>query len=257
MKVFSTLSRQKEEFTPGSPVKMYVCGVTPYDDCHLGHALSYSTFDTVKRYLEFRGFKVKHVQNITDVDDKIIDRARLRKVSIGELSSRYIASYFEDMDRLNIRRADIYPRATEEIPKMIEVIGGLVEKGHAYEGAGSVYFRVSRFPGYGKLSGRDPSQMEPSGTQEPGKESHLDFALWKAAKPGEPWWESPWGKGRPGWHIECTAMSIRHLGAALDIHGGGRDLIFPHHENEIAQSESYTGASPFARYWLHNGMVQV
>ena len=257
MRVYSTLSRQKEDFIAGDPVRMYVCGVTPYDDCHLGHALSYSTFDVIKRYLEFRGFKVKHVQNFTDVDDKIIDRARIRGVSIGELSSRHIESYFADMDALNIRRADVYPRATDEIPKMIEVISGLISKGYAYPAGGSVYFRVSRFPGYGKLSGRDLSQTETTGAHEPGKESHWDFALWKASKPDEPFWDSPWGKGRPGWHIECTAMSLRHLGTTLDIHGGGRDLIFPHHENEIAQSESYTGISPFARYWLHNGMVQV
>ncbi|MDO8473767.1 MAG: class I tRNA ligase family protein, partial [Dehalococcoidia bacterium] len=202
MNIYSTLSRRKEEFTAGDPVKMYVCGVTPYDDCHLGHALCYSTFDIIKRYLEFRGHNVRHVQNFTDVDDKIIDRARIRKISIGELSSQYIDSYFEVMDRLNIKRADVYPRATQEIPKMLEVIGGLIEKGYAYPANGSVYFRVGRFPGYGKLSGRDPSQMEPSGTLEPGKESHLDFALWKASKPDEPFWDSPWGKGRPGWHIE-------------------------------------------------------
>ncbi len=257
MKVYNTLTRQKEEFTSGDPIKMYVCGVTPYDDCHMGHALSYSTFDLVKKYLEFRGHKVKHVQNFTDVDDKIIDRARLRRVTISELSSKYIESYFSDMDRLNIRRAEIYPRATEEIPGMIEVIKALIEKGFAYEGQGSVYFRVSRLTNYGRLSGHDATQMEHTGSKEPGKESHLDFALWKASKPDEPYWESPWGNGRPGWHIECTAMSMRHLGATLDIHGGGRDLIFPHHENELAQSESYSGVVPFARYWMHNGMVQV
>ncbi|MBI2857616.1 MAG: cysteine--tRNA ligase [Chloroflexi bacterium] len=257
MKIYNTLTRQKEEFTAGDPVRMYVCGVTPYDDCHLGHALSYSTFDTIKRYLEFRGYRVKHVQNFTDVDDKIIDRSRLRKIPIGELSSRYIESYFSDMDRLNIKRADHYPRATQEIPEMIKVITALVEKGYAYEGRGSVYFRVAKAADYGKLSGHDPTQMDHAGAKEPGKESHLDFALWKASKPDEPCWESPWGKGRPGWHIECTAMSMRHLGTTLDIHGGGRDLIFPHHENELAQSECYSGIVPFARFWVHNGMVQV
>ncbi|MEW6033467.1 MAG: cysteine--tRNA ligase [Chloroflexota bacterium] len=259
MKVYSTLSRQKEEFTAGDTVRMYVCGVTPWDECHLGHAMSYTVFDLIRRYLEFRGYKVTHVQNFTDVDDKIINRAQVLGIPTTELTSRLIERYFTDMDALNIRRAHVYPRATEEIPKMLEVIQALMEKGYAYEAHGSVYFRVSRCPSYGKLSGRDPSQMEPGApsSAEPGKESHLDFALWKASKPGEPSWDSPWDKGRPGWHIECTAMSIRYLGETLDIHGGGRDLIFPHHENEIAQSESYTGAVPFVRYWLHNGMVQI
>jgi cysteinyl-tRNA synthetase len=236
---------------------MYVCGITPYDECHLGHAMSYIVFDTIRRYLEFRGHRVKYVQNFTDVDDKIIERARIQGVSIAELSSRFIDRYFADMDALNIRRADVYPRATEEIPRMLEIIRVFMDKGYAYESRGSIYFRVSRFPGYGKLSGRDLSSMEPAEDAETGKESPHDFALWKASKPGEPSWPSPWGEGRPGWHIECTAMSLGHLGDRVDIHGGGRDLIFPHHENEIAQSESFTGSSPFVRYWLHNGMVQI
>ncbi|MBI2853614.1 MAG: cysteine--tRNA ligase [Chloroflexi bacterium] len=257
MKVFNTLSRKEEVFDAVAPVKMYVCGVTPYDDCHLGHAMSYTVFDTVRRYLEYRGYQVRHVQNFTDVDDKIIDRAAHKGISIAELTAHYISRYFEDMDALNIQRAQVYPRATEEIPKMQEVIQVLIQKGHAYPVEGSVYFRVGRFHNYGRLSGRDISQMEPAGPPEPGKESPHDFALWKASKPGEPSWESPWGNGRPGWHIECTAMAIKYLGASLDIHGGGRDLIFPHHENEIAQSESFTGIQPFARYWMHNGMVQV
>ena len=257
MKVYNTLSRQKEEFTAGEVVRMYVCGITPYDECHLGHAMSYIIFDTIRRYLEFRGYRVKYVQNFTDVDDKIIDRAHIQRLSISELSSRFIERYFADMDALEIQRADVYPKATEEIPKMLEIIQGLMGKGYAYEALGSVYFRVNRFPDYGKLSGCDLSKMESTGDAEPGKENFLDFALWKSSKSNEPSWLSPWGEGRPGWHIECSAMSLRHLGETVDIHGGGRDLVFPHHENEIAQSEAFTGVNPFARYWLHNGMVQM
>ncbi len=260
MKVYNTLSGQKEEFLPqGDEVKMYVCGVTPYSDCHIGHAMSYVIFDVIRRYLQFRGYKVKYVQNITDIDDKIIDRASKLGVSTHELAEKYTDSYFEDMDALNIGRADIYPKATEEIPKIIEIIQGLVDKGYAYPAQGSVYFRVRNVPDYGKLSHRSLESMmaTESAVGSDDKESPMDFALWKANKPGEPSWESPWGEGRPGWHIECSAMSLKYLGDTLDIHGGGQDLVFPHHENEIAQSESFTGKKPFVKYWLHNGLVQL
>jgi cysteinyl-tRNA synthetase len=230
VKVYSTLSGRKEEFVPpNSEVKMYVCGVTPYSDAHIGHAMSQVIFDVIHRYLLFREYKVKYVQNITDIDDKIIDRANQTGVS------------------------------TEEIDKILEVIQGLIDKEYAYPTHGSVYFRIRNVPDYGKLSHRDLESMMPaeSGVGSDDKENSLDFVLWKAAKPGEPSWESPWGKGRPGWHIECSAMSLKYLGGTIDIHGGGQDLIFPHHENEITQSESFTGVKPFARHWLHNGMVQL
>jgi cysteinyl-tRNA synthetase len=260
VKVFSTLSGQKEEFVPqGDVVKMYVCGVTPYSDCHFGHAMSYIIFDMIHRYLEFRGYKVKHVQNFTDIDDKIIERANQAGVTARELADKQIAQYFIDMDALNIKRVDIYPKATEEIPKIIEVVQGLIDKGYAYQVEGDVYFRVKNDLGYGKLSHQSVDGLLSGARIEAGagKEHPLDFTLWKAAKPGEPAWESPWGKGRPGWHIECSAMSLKYLGETLDIHGGGRDLIFPHHENEIAQSECFTGKTPFVKYWLHNGLVQL
>jgi len=260
MKVYNTLSGEKEEFSPqGDEVKMYVCGVTPYDDSHIGHAMSYISFDVIRRYLQFKGYKVKYVQNITDIEDKLIDRAQRLGVSVSGLAQKFTASHFADMDALNIGRADVYPRASEEIDKIIEVIQGLIDRGHAYAAAGSVYFRVDSIADYGKLSRRSLESMMATegavGSDE--KESPMDFALWKAAKPGEPWWQSPWGKGRPGWHIECSAMSLKYLGDTIDIHGGGQDLIFPHHENEIAQSESFTGKKPFVKYWLHNGMVQL
>ena len=260
MKVFNTLSGQKEEFLPqGDEVKMYVCGVTPYSDAHLGHAMSYIIFDAIRRYLQFRGHKVKYVQNITDIDDKIIDRANQRGIPTRELADKYTDSYFADMAALNIAPADIYPRATEEIPKIIEVVQGLIDKGYAYPAGGSVYFRVRNVPDYGKLAHRSLDSMRSGVSCEIGeeKEDPMDFVLWKASKPGEPSWESPWGPGRPGWHIECSAMSLKYLGDTLDIHGGGQDLIFPHHENEIAQSESFTGKKPFVKYWLHNGLVQL
>ena len=259
MKVFNTLSGQKEEFIPqGDVVKMYVCGVTPYDNCHVGHAMSYIIFDVIRRYLEFKGYKVKYVQNFTDVDDKIIDRAHKLGISYRKLADRFIAQYFVDMDALNIKRADIYPMATQEMPKIIEVIQGLINKGHAYQAGGNVYFRVRSDPDYGKLSCQSLETLMSGARVEAGegKEYPLDFALWKRAKPGEPSWRSPWGEGRPGWHIECSVMSLKYLGDSLDIHGGGQDLIFPHHENEIAQSECFTGV-PFVRYWLHNGLVQL
>ncbi len=257
MKIFNTLSGQKEEFRPkGDTITMYICGVTVYDECHIGHAMSYIIFDVIRRYLEFRDYKVKHVQNFTDVDDKIISRAQKLGISSKELAERYITEYFSDMDALNIRRAHVYPKATDEIPKIIEIIQGLVTKGYAYNAEGSVYFRVKKFSGYGKLSHRNLDEMVSGSSEEVGKEDQLDFALWKATKPDEPYWSSPWGNGRPGWHIECTAMSLKYLGDSIDIHGGGQDLIFPHHENEITQSEAYTGIQPFVRYWLHNGLLQ-
>ena len=258
MKVFNTLTGQKEDFRPrGEAVTMYVCGITAYDESHIGHAMTYVIFDVIKRYLKFKGYIVRHVQNFTDIDDKIIERANRSGVPPAELVNKYVGQYFVDMDALNIERADIYPRATEEIPKVIGIIQGLLAKGYAYESEGSVYFRVRNFPDYGKLSHRNLAEMiSKASDYEEKKEDPLDFALWKASKPGEPFWESPWGRGRPGWHIECSAMALRHLGDSIDIHGGGQDLIFPHHENEIAQSESFTGVVPFARYWLHNGLMQ-
>jgi cysteinyl-tRNA synthetase len=258
MRIHNTLSAQKEEFQPqGDTVKMYVCGVTPYSDSHIGHAMSYVLFDVIRRYLAYRNYKVRYVQNFTDIDDKLIKRANEAGTTVKELAEKFIASYFDDMDALNIKRADLYPRATEEVPKIIEVISGLVKKGHAYPVGGDVYFSVSSFPGYGKLSHRRQEDMISEPGNENIKKHPMDFALWKGAKPGEPQWDSPWGPGRPGWHIECTAMSIKYLGENIDIHGGGNDLIFPHHENEIAQSEAFTGKAPFARYWIHNGLLQL
>jgi cysteinyl-tRNA synthetase len=258
MKVFSTLSGQKEDFHPrGEVVTMYVCGITAYDESHIGHAMAYVIFDVIKRYLRFKGYKIRHIQNFTDIDDKIIQRANQLEIPPLRLANEYIERYFADMDALNIERADIYPRATEEIPQVIEIVNGLLAKGYAYESEGSVYFRVRNRPDYGKLSHRNLSDMiSQMCTYEGKKEYPLDFALWKGSKPGEPFWESPWGRGRPGWHIECSAMALKYLGNSIDIHGGGQDLIFPHHENEIAQSESFTEEVPFVRYWLHSGLLQ-
>ena len=260
MKIYSTLAGKKEEFLPRDDVlKMYVCGVTPYADAHLGHAMSYIIFDVIRRYLQFRGYKVKYVQNITDIDDKIIDRANKLGVATQELADKFSDSYFADMASLNILPADVYPRATGEVPKIIEIVQGLIDKGYAYPAQGSVYFRVRNVPDYGKLSHRNLDSMMSGARIEYGeeKEHPMDFVLWKASKPGEPSWDSPWGAGRPGWHIECSAMSLKYLGNSIDIHGGGQDLVFPHHENEIAQSESFTGVKPFVRYWLHNGLMQL
>jgi cysteinyl-tRNA synthetase len=260
MKVYNTLSGQKEEFQPqGDQVTMYVCGINPYADCHIGHAMSYIVFDVVRRYLEFRGYRVRHVQNITDIEDNIIDRANKLGISVRELTEEYTVRYFEDMDALNVTRADVYPKATEEIPKILEIVQGLVDKGYAYAAGDCVYFRVRKVDDYGKLSHRNLEEMRAGARIEPGeaKEDPMDFILWKRAKPGEPSWDSPWGKGRPGWHIECSAMSLKYLGDTIDIHGGGQDLVFPHHENEITQSESFTGKKPFVKYWLHNGLVQM
>ena len=261
MKLYNTLSGRVEEFVPadGNQVKMYVCGVTPYSSTHVGHALSYVVFDTLRRYLEHKGYAVRHVQNFTDVDDKIIQRAQEAGVSEVELVEEFIGDYFHSMDALNIQRASEYPRATREIPRIIDAIAGLIDRGHAYPAAGDVYFRVTSKDDYGKLSHRSLDNMI-AGARiqvDENKEHPMDFVLWKGAKPGEPSWESPWGPGRPGWHIECTAMSLEYLGEQLDIHGGGQDLVFPHHENEIAQSECYTGAKPFSRYWMHNGLLQL
>ena len=261
MKLYNTLSGTVEEFVPadGNQVKMYVCGVTPYSSTHVGHALSYVVFDTLRRYLEHKGYEVRHVQNFTDVDDKIIQRAQEAGVSEDELVEEFIGDYFHTMDALNIQRASEYPRATQEIPRIIDAIAGLIDRGHAYPAAGDVYFRVTSKDDYGKLSHRSLDSMI-AGARiqvDENKEHPMDFVLWKGAKPGEPSWESPWGPGRPGWHIECTAMSLEYLGEQLDIHGGGQDLVFPHHENEIAQSECYTGAKPFSRYWMHNGLLQL
>ena len=260
MQIYNTLSRTKEEFVPlGDPVKMYVCGITPYSASHVGHAMSYITFDVVRRYLEWRGYKMLHIQNFTDVDDKIIDRSASLGSSPKDLAEGLIQEYFNEMDALNIKRAHIYPRATEEIAKILEMTQGLVENGTAYAVEGDVYYRISSYADYGKLSHRTLEGMMSGARIEVDnrKEHPMDFALWKSAKPGEPSWDSPWGPGRPGWHMECSAMSLKYLGERFDIHGGGLDLIFPHHENEIAQTEAFTGVSPSVQYWLHNGLLQL
>ena len=260
MQIYNTLTRTKEEFVPlDDPVKMYVCGITPYSASHVGHAMSYITFDVVRRYLEWRGYNVLHIQNFTDVDDKIIDRSASIGSSPKDLAEGLIQDYFNEMDALNIKRAHIYPRATEEIAKILEMTQGLVENGTAYAVDGDVYYRISSYSDYGKLSHRTLEGMMSGARIEVDnrKEHPMDFALWKAAKPGEPSWESPWGPGRPGWHMECSAMSLKYLGERFDIHGGGLDLIFPHHENEIAQTEAFTGVSPSVQYWLHNGLLQL
>ncbi|MCD5403348.1 MAG: class I tRNA ligase family protein, partial [Dehalococcoidia bacterium] len=238
MKLYNTLSHEAQEFAPadGKTVKMYVCGVTPYSSTHVGHALSYVAFDTLRRYLEFLGFDVLHVQNFTDVDDKIINRAKEQGIEPDELAEEFIDDFYRTMDALNIQRAHVYPRATQEIGPIIETIQTLVDNGSAYPAGGDVFFRVTKKDDYGKLSHRTLDGMQAGARIEidENKEHPMDFVLWKGARPGEPSWESPWGPGRPGWHIECTAMSMTYLGATLDIHGGGQDLIFPHHENEIA-----------------------
>jgi cysteinyl-tRNA synthetase len=261
LKIYNTLTRKTEEFQTLEPgkVKMYVCGVTVYNDAHVGHAMSAIVFDIVRRYLEFRGYAVKHVMNYTDVDDKIINRANQLGEDPLALSARYIADYANDLKSLNVLPATSNPQVSTTMPLIIEFIEGLIQKGHAYAAQnGDVYFRVNSDDDYGRLSGRKLEDMQAGARIEVGeqKEHPMDFALWKAAKPGEISWDSPWGKGRPGWHIECSAMNLAELGEQIDIHGGGNDLIFPHHENEIAQSESYTGKE-FSRYWIHNGMLQL
>ena len=261
MKLYNTLAGEVEEFVPsdGQSVKMYICGVTPYSSTHVGHALSYVAFDVLKRYLEHLGYKVRHVQNFTDVDDKIILKAQEEGITPQELVDRFVEDFFRGMDALNVQRADVYPLATQEMTPIIDTIQNLVDKGYAYPGGGDVFFRVTKSKDYGKLSHRTLDGMQAGARIEvdPHKEHPMDFVLWKGAKSGEPYWESPWGPGRPGWHIECTSMAMTYLGESLDIHGGGQDLIFPHHENEIAQSEASTDAMPFSRYWVHNGLLQL
>ncbi len=260
MKIYNTLTRKKEEFVPLVPgkVSMYVCGITAYDISHLGHARSAIVFDVIKRYMRYKGFQVNHVRNITDIDDKIIVRAKDENTSIVKIAEKYTEEYYRDMDMLGVSRADIEPKATEHVNEIIDIVKGLVDKNYAYDVNGSVYFDISRFSDYGKLSNRNLDEMIAGARVDVDekKKNPLDFALWKASREGEPSWESPWGPGRPGWHIECSAMSMKYLGKSFDIHGGGADLIFPHHENEIAQSEAFTG-KPFVRYWLHNGFITV
>ncbi len=261
LRVYNTLTRKKEEFQTLEPglVKMYVCGVTVYSDAHIGHAMFALVFDIVRRYLTYRGYEVRQVINYTDVDDKIINRANALGVDASELAEKYIQEFRRQIEVLNILPATVNPRATQEMPQIIRMIEGLIEKGFAYPAKnGDVYFRVTKDPDYGKLSGRRIEDMQAGARIEVGeeKEHPMDFAVWKASKPGEPAWDSPWGKGRPGWHIECSAMNLSHLGEQIDIHGGGNDLVFPHHENEIAQTECFTG-KPFARFWMHNGMLQL
>jgi len=258
--LYNTKTKKKDAFVPLIPgqVSMYVCGVTVYDDCHLGHARSALTFDMIRRYFEFAGYQVKYVRNFTDIDDKILNRAKQEEVPWHEISERYIHNFYRDMGALGISKPSIEPRATEHIPDILHMVEGLVHKGMAYQLEGDVYFSVKKFPTYGKLSGKNLEELQAGARIEVDtrKQDPMDFALWKTAKPGEPGWDSPWGKGRPGWHIECSAMSVAELGPTFDIHGGGKDLIFPHHENEIAQSCAYTGKE-FARYWVHNGFVTV
>ena len=259
IKLYSTLSRKKEDFQTIEPgkVRMYVCGVTVYNKAHIGHAMFALVFDILRRYLTYRGYEVRQVINFTDVDDKIINRAKTLGMDPFQLAENYIKEFRGQIEALNILPATVNPRATLEMPQIIRMIEGLIEKGYAYPSEGDVYFRVTKDSDYGKLSGRKLEDMQAGARIDVGelKEHPMDFALWKSAKPGEPFWTSPWGPGRPGWHIECSAMNLSHLGEQIDIHGGGNDLIFPHHENEIAQTESYTGKS-FARYWVHNGMLQ-
>lgn len=261
MQIYNSLTRKKEEFVPLKPghVSMYVCGITAYDFCHIGHARSAVVFDVLVRYLRYIGMDVTFVRNFTDVDDKIINRANREGSDFETIASTYIDAFYEDMDRLGILRADIEPKATEHIAEMIQLCENLISKGHAYSTPdGDVYFRVRSYQSYGKLSGRNIEDLMAGARIEPGekKEDPLDFALWKGAKPGEPSWPSPWGPGRPGWHIECSAMSERYLPLPFDIHGGGQDLAFPHHENERAQTEAATDKQ-FVRYWVHNGFVQI
>lgn len=261
MVIYNTMTRKKEELIPLVPgeIRMYVCGPTVYDFFHIGNARPFIVFDTLRRYLEYRGYKVTFVQNFTDVDDKMIRRANADGVTVKELGDRFIREYYHDADELNVERATVNPRATEHIADIIALVKTLIDKGHAYAtDNGDVYFSVRSFQEYGKLSGQNIEDLENGARVSPAEQKRdpLDFALWKGEKPGEPSWDSPWGKGRPGWHIECSAMSMSILGESFDIHGGGQDLIFPHHENEIAQSEAATG-KPFARYWMHNGFINI
>jgi len=261
MRLYNSLGRAKQDFAPvrGNAVSIYVCGITAYDLCHIGHARSAVVFDALVRYLRHKGHDVTFVRNFTDVDDKIIKRAAELGLSARDVAERYIAEFYVDMDALGVLRADVEPKCTEHIGEMIALTGKLIAKGHAYATLmGDVYFKVRSFADYGKLSGRNIEDLQSGARVEPGeqKQDPLDFALWKAAKPGEPFWDSPWGRGRPGWHLECSAMSEKYVPLPLDIHGGGQDLAFPHHENEIAQSEAATDGA-FARFWVHNGFVQI
>jgi cysteinyl-tRNA synthetase len=260
LRVFNTITGRKEEFVPTTPgkVKMYVCGVTVYDHCHIGHARANVVFDVIFRYLKRLGYEVTYVRNYTDIDDKIINRANREGVPFHEISERFIREFDLDMGNLGLQVPTFQPKATDNVDEIIKLVEKLVDKGFAYQAGGDVYFCVEKFDSYLKLSKRNLDEMQAGariGVDER-KRHPMDFALWKEAKPGEPYWESPWGKGRPGWHIECSAMSMKYLGETLDIHGGGKDLIFPHHENEIAQSEAATG-KPFVKYWLHNGFVNI
>ncbi len=263
LKLFNSLSGMKEEFTPleKGKVKMYVCGVTPYDTTHLGHAFTYVFFDVLSRYLSFKGFEVSYTQNVTDIDDDIIRKSREEKRGWKELGDFWTRRYLSDMKSLSVRKPTHYVKATETIGEMKRIIAGLLEKGYAYRSAGNVYFNVPRFKSYGSLSRFNQKQMayllrERGGNpDDPNKKDPLDFILWQKRKGGEPHWSSPWGEGRPGWHIECTAMIMKYLGEQIDIHGGGRDLVFPHHESEIAQAEGYTGRAPFSKYFVHTAMV--
>ncbi len=260
MKIFNTLTREKEEFKPitEGEVKIYACGPTVYNYIHIGNARPICVFDVLRRYLEYRGYKVTFVQNFTDIDDKIIKKANEEGTDYKTVSEKYIEEFWKDAKGLNFRPATVHPKATENIDKIIEIVSGLIENGHAYAVDGDVYFSPKTFPEYGNLSHQPLEELEAGARIMVGdiKRDPMDFALWKAAKPGEPYWDSPWGKGRPGWHIECSAMVCRYLGETIDIHCGGQDLIFPHHENEIAQSECFTG-KPFAHYWMHNGYINV
>ncbi|MBI2340388.1 MAG: cysteine--tRNA ligase [Deltaproteobacteria bacterium] len=260
LSIYNTLTRRKELFQPlNSPkVGMYVCGVTVYDYCHLGHARALVNFDVIYRYLKRRGFDVTYVRNYTDVDDKIIKRAQDEGIAWNEVSEKYIRAFDEDMEALGLEPPTFQPRATENIDEILKIVKVLVEKGFAYKAGSDIFYSVRKKADYGKLSGKKIDELESGARVEihEAKNDPLDFSLWKASKPGEPLWESPWGPGRPGWHIECSAMSMKHLGITFDIHGGGRDLAFPHHENEIAQSEAYSGR-PFARTWIHNGFVNI
>ena len=263
MFIYNSMTRKKEEFIPIHKGKagIYACGPTVYDYFHIGNARPFITFDVLRRQLEREGYDVTFIQNFTDIDDKMINRANQEGITVRELAERFIAAYWEDAKALGIRPATVHPKATEHIPEIIELIRKLIANGHAYaSSSGDVYYRVSAFPGYGKLSGQRMEDRETGASDrlnvETDKENPEDFALWKAQKPGEPAWESPWGMGRPGWHIECSAMSMKYLGETFDIHCGGKDLLFPHHENEIAQSEGATG-KPYVRYWMHNGFINI
>lgn len=260
MKIYNTMTRQKEDFVPldENEVRIYACGPTVYNYIHIGNARPLCVFDVLRRYLEYRGYNVKFVQNFTDIDDKIIKRANEEGMSYEEISEKYINEFWTDADGLNFKHATVHPKATENIDEIIDIIKTLMDKGFAYEAGGDVYFRTLKFNEYGKLSHQPIEDLESGARIAIGevKEDPLDFALWKGAKPGEPYWDSPWGKGRPGWHIECSAMNRKYLGNTIDIHCGGKDLVFPHHENEIAQSECANGCT-FARYWMHNGYINV